>query len=146
MVINMNEERLSTIKQIEEFLAGSAGVEFAVAGDDGERYRHISRVLKRFDYPRRSKRERGVLHRYLRHTSGYSRAQVTRLIARWQGNRLAEVPLVKRYGRPAIPFVRKYTPGDIALLVETDKANEDVCGPAIVHLLRRAHQVYGDAR
>jgi len=27
-----------------------------------------------------------------------------------------------------------------------DKANEDVCGPAIAHLLQRAYSVYGDAR
>jgi DNA-binding Lrp family transcriptional regulator len=27
-----------------------------------------------------------------------------------------------------------------------DRANEDVCGPAIVHLLERAYSVYGDAR
>ena len=144
MVINMNEERLGTIPQIEEFLRGSVAVEFTEAGDDVERYGHISRVLKRFDYPRRNKRERGILHRYLQHTSGYSRAQMTRLIARWQRNRVAEVPLSKRYGRPAVAFARKYTPTDIALLVEMDKANEDVCGPAIVHLLQRAHQVYGD--
>jgi len=146
MVINMNEERLGTIEQIEEFLSGSAAIEFSVAGDDSERYGHISRVLQRFDYPQRSKRERGIVHRYLQHTSGYSRAQVTRLVARWQGNRLAEVPLSKRYGRPAIPFARKYTPADIALLVEMDKANENVCGPAIVHLLHRAYQTYDDPR
>jgi len=146
MVINMNEERLGTIEQIEDFLSGSAAIEFSVAGDDGERYGHISRVLQRFDYSQRSKRERGILHRYLQHTSGYSRAQVTRLVARWQGNRLAEVPLSKRYGRPAIPFARKYTPTDIALLVEMDKANENVCGPAIVHLLHRAYQTYDDPR
>lgn len=146
MVINMNEERLDTIEQIEEFLSGSGAVEFSVAGDDGERYGHISRVLARFDYPRRSKRERGIVHRYLQHTSGYSRAQMTRLIARWQKNRLAAVPLTKRYGRPAVPFARKYTPADIVLLVEMDQANEDACGPAIVHLFQRAHQTYGDSR
>lgn len=47
---------------------------------------------------------------------------------------------------PANPFARKYTPTDIALLVEMDRANGDVCGPAIVHLLRRAFEVYGDTR
>jgi hypothetical protein len=146
MVINMNEERLETIEQIEEFLSGSAVIDFSVAGADSERYGHISRVLKRFDYPRRSKRERGILHRYLQHTSGYSRAQVTRLVTRWQRNRLAEVPLTKRYGRPAVPFARKYTPADIALLVEMDKANQDVCGPAIAHMLQRAYRAYGDPR
>lgn len=146
MVINMNETRLETIEQIEQFLSASAPIEFSANGDDSERYAHISRVLKRFDYPRRAKRERGVLHRYLQHTSGYSRAQITRLVTRWQRNRLAAVPLAKRYRAPAVPFVRKYTPADIELLVEMDKANEDVCGPAIAHLLQRAHRTYGDPR
>lgn len=76
MVINMNKERLGTIEQIEEFLNGSAAIEFSVADDDSERYGHISRVLKRFDYPQRSKRQGGILHRYLQHPSGYSRAHM----------------------------------------------------------------------
>ena len=32
------------------------------------------------------------------------------------------------------------------LLVEMDRAHEDVCGAAIAHLLQRAHTVYGDQR
>ena len=87
-----------------------------------------------------------MLHRYLQHTSGYSRAQVTRLVTRWHRNRLACVPLVKRYSTPAAPFARKYTAIDVELLVEMDKAHEDVCGPAIAHLLQRAYREYGDAR
>ena len=146
MVINMNETRLCTIEQIEQFLSASAQIEFSAHGDDVQRYEHISRVLKRFDYPRRPKRERGILLKYLRHTSGYSRAQITRLIAHWHANRLAAVPLTKRYRAPAAPFARKYTPLDIERLVEMDKANEDVCGPAIAHLLQRAYRVYGDTR
>jgi len=142
----MNETRLCTIEQIEQFLGASAQIEFSAHGNDAQRYEHISRVLKRFDYPRRPKRERGILLRYLRHTSGYSRAQITRLIARWHANRLAAVPLAKRYRAPAAPFARKYTPPDIELLAEMDKANEDVCGPAIAHLLQRAYSDYGDTR
>ena len=96
MVIDMNEERLCTIEQVERFLSASAPIEFSASGDDTERYGHISRVPNRFDYPRRSKRERGVLRRYLERTSGYSRAQVTRLETRWQRDRLAGVALAKR--------------------------------------------------
>ena len=77
----------------------------------------------------------------LRHISGYSRPQLTRLVARWHANRLAAVPLAKRYAAPGAPFARKYTAGDIALLVEMDRANEDVCGPAVAHLLQRASLV-----
>ena len=146
MVVNMDESKLSTIEQIEAFLGASEQVAFTAYAGDTERYAHISRVLRRFDYPRRNKRERGVLLAYLRHTSGYSRSQLTRLVRQWEGNRLAPAPLAKRYGVPTAPFARKYTPSDVALLVEMDRANEDVCGPAIVHLLARAYSVYGDAR
>lgn len=113
MVIDMNETRLRTIEQIEQFLSASEQIEFTEHGDESDRYEHISRVLKRFDYPQRSKRERGVLRMYPQRTTGYSRAQVARLVTQWHGNRLATVPLKKRYRPPAAPFARKYTPSDI---------------------------------
>ena len=56
------------------------------------------------------------------------------------------VPLAKRYRAPTVPFARKYIPADTELLVEMDKANEDVCGPAIAHLLQRAYRAYDDPR
>ena len=148
MVINMDESKLRTIEQLQEFLTATPEVSFTGTDDagDAQRYEHISRVLKRFDYPRCSKRDRGVVLAYLRRTSGYSRPQITRLVARWIANRLASVPLAKRYRAPALPFARKYTEGDVDLLVQMDRANEDVCGPAIAHLLHRAHHVYGDSR
>ena len=142
----MNETKLCTIEQIEQFLTASSVVAFTAHGSDQERYVHISRVLKRFDYPQRGKRDRGVLRHYLQHTSGYSRAQVTRLILQWRTNRLASTPLTKRYKSPAAPFIRKYTATDVALLVEMDKASENACGPATVHLFKRALTEYGDRR
>jgi hypothetical protein len=146
MIINMNESKLRTIEQIECFLAGNSEVEFSGYENDLARYAHLSRVLKRFDYRRRNKRERGVLLRYLRRTSGYSRAQLTRLVSRWHANRKAATPLSKRYSAPLAPFKRKYLAADIALLVEMDKANGNVCGPATAHLLKRAYHTYGDQR
>ena len=146
----MDETRLRTIEQLEEFLKATPEVAFTAPGvgvaPDIQRYQHISRVLARFDYPQRDKRERGVVLAYLRRTSGYGRAQLTRLVARWAANRVAQHPLVKRYRAPAAPFARKYTAADVELLVEMDRAHEDVCGPATAHLLQRAHAVYGDPR
>jgi hypothetical protein len=54
MVINMNETKLCTIAQLQGFLKATPQVSFSGIGekDDNERYAHISRVLKRFDYPR----------------------------------------------------------------------------------------------
>ena len=148
MVINMDESLLRTIAQLQEFLKATPDVEFTAHGGDSdrERYGRISRVLMRFDYPRGSRAERGVVRACLVRTSGYSRAQLTRLVTRWGDNRLGAVPLARRYRAPAAPFARKYSYSDIELLVEMDRANEDVCGPAIVHLLQRAWRVYGDAR
>ena len=146
----MDETRLRTIEQLQAFLAATPQVAFtahvAGADDDNQRYEHISRVLARFDYAHRKKRERGVVLAYLRHTSGYGRAQMTRLVARWSTNRAAQRPLVKLYRAPAAPFARKYNALDVELLVEMDRAHEDVCGPAIAHLLQRAYGVYGDSR
>ena len=144
----MNETQLRTIEQIQQFLDGSVQIEFSPHEDDRERYAHITRVLKRFDYPLRSKRERGVVLAYLRRTSGYSRAQVTRLVAQWSTNGQVAVPapLAKRYKAPSKPFACKFTDSDIELLVEMDKANENACGSTIAHLLWRAFHQYGDAR
>lgn len=50
MVINMNETQLRTIEQVGQFLSASAPIEFSTAGNHSERYEHISRVLKRFDW------------------------------------------------------------------------------------------------
>ena len=96
MVININETKLRTIAQLQEFLDATPEVSFTGTAGDGDtrRYQHISRVLKRFDHPPRSKRERGVVLAYLRRTSGYSLTQITRLVARWEENRLATVPPV----------------------------------------------------
>ena len=144
----MDEAKLRTVAQLQEFLDATQEIKFtgAPGESDQQRYEHISRVLKRLAYTGLGKGERGVVLAYLRCTSGYSRSQVTRLVARWESNRLATIPLAKRYGRPAVPFARKYTSADIELLVEMDRANEDVCGPAIVHLLQRAFCVYSDQR
>jgi len=109
----MNETQLCTIEQIESFLDASAAIEFLVVGNVSERYEHISRLLKRFDHPGAANAN-AVCCGDLQYTSGYSRAQITRLVARWQRNRLAAVPLTKRYRAPARPFARKYTAADIS--------------------------------
>ncbi|MDZ7812259.1 MAG: integrase, partial [Ideonella sp.] len=128
MVINMDETKLRTIHQLQDFVDATPEVKFtnAAGDDDSERYANVGRVLKRFDYPRRNKSERGVVLAYLRISrSGYCRAQITRLVGLWRKNRLAGVPLIKRYSAPAAPFPRKFTADDVGLLVQVDGANED---------------------
>ncbi len=53
MVIIMDEAKLRTIAQLQEFLNATQEISFTGApGDsDQQRYEHISRVLKRLAYP-----------------------------------------------------------------------------------------------
>jgi transposase InsO family protein len=142
MVIDMNEAQIRTLEQVQRFLDGTLGVRFTPLGDDAARYRHIAEVLQRFGYHRLKRHERGWVLRYLRATCGYSRAQLTRLVARVVQGR----PLAKRYAVPAQAFARRYTDADILLLAEVDRQFDTLSGPATTHLLRRAFAVYGDAR
>ncbi len=142
MVIDMNEAQVRTLQQVRQVLAGTQVMEFqAAAGDEG-RYAWIETVLKRFDYPRLVRADRGPVLAYLQRLSGYSRAQITRLVSRWDGGK----PLVKNCGAPRCPFARLYTPADVALLVDVDRAMGTLSGPATACVLRRQREVLGDER
>ncbi len=142
MVIDMNEAQVRTIEQMRLVLTGTQALEFRRAGDDAGRYAWIEAVLKRVDYRRLTRAERGVVLAYLQRFSSYSRAQVTRLVSRW----MARKPLVKQYRAPEHAFARRYTALDVALLAEVDSAMGTLSGPATACVLRRQRDVFGDAR
>lgn len=142
MVIDMNEGQVRTLEQVRQVVAGTQALEFRRAEDDEGRYAWIESVLRRFDYRQLLRSERGAVLAYLQHLSGYSRAQVTRLVSRWtHGKRL-----VKEYRAPEHAFARRYTSADVALLVEVDRAMDTLSGPATACVLRRQRDVFGDAR
>lgn len=142
MVIDMNEAQIRTIEQVREVLAGTQQLQFQAAQDDAGRYCWIEAVLRRLGYRQLGRRDRGAVRAYLQHLSGYSRAQLTRLIARW----LAGEALVKHYRAPAHAFARRYSTADVALLADVDCAMGTLSGPATGHVLRRGRDVFGDAR
>lgn len=142
MVIDMNETQLTTLAQLEAFVVGTAAVVFQAKAGEDERYRHISGVLRRFRYATLRRAEKGIVLRYLAHTTGYSRQQLTRLVKRQR----EAGGLSKRYRPPARGFARKFTPEDVALLAETDALHGTLSGPATRHLFERAATVHGDAR
>jgi hypothetical protein len=55
----MTLKELTTIDQLEQFLAGSQICVYEVHSGADERYRWIQNNLKQFSYPRLSKREKG---------------------------------------------------------------------------------------
>src|SRR6218665_1869675 len=131
MVIDMDESRLQTISPRQAFLAGTLEVRFCVPDSDDARYAHIVAVAVRLDYAKLKSPHKGVVLRYLQSTSGYSRAQLPRLLMRVvQG-----ASLHKRYRCPAHAFARRYTPGDTVVLAEVDRAHGTLSGPATGHPL-----------
>jgi hypothetical protein len=142
MVIDMNEAQVRTLEQARQVVSGTQALEFRRAENDEGRYAWIASVLRRFDYGRLKRPERGVVLAYLRRLSGYSQAQVKRLVATWRTGE----PLVKRYRAPEHAFARRYTRADVALLADVDRAMNTLSGPATACVLRRQRDVFGDTR
>jgi len=142
MVIDMNESQVRTLEQVRQVLQGTEALRFERPEDNAGRYAWIELVLKRFAYRRLPRQDRGVVLAYVQRLSGFSRAQVTRLVSRW----VAGKSLVKRYRAPAHAFARRYTAVDVALLVEVDRAMDTLSGPATACVLRRQRDRFGDVR
>jgi hypothetical protein len=92
-------------------------VEYAAEDDEG-RYRWIDAVLWRLDYRVLRRTDRGAVLASVQRLSGYSRAQVTRLVSRW----VVGEPPTKNYRAPEHAFARRYTAADVALRAEVDRA------------------------
>ena len=134
----MNEAQVRTLEQVREVVAGTQSLEFRRAEDDEGRYAWVESVLRRFGYRQLKRCDRGAVLAYVQHLSGYSRAQVTRLVSRWvDGKRL-----VKQYRAPEHAFARRYTSADVALLAEVDRAMGTLSGPATACVLRRQRDVF----
>ena len=138
----METERLTTLEEVRLFIAGSAAVDFAGA-DRESTYEFTRRTLSRFEYGRLGRSDKGLLRRYLTKATGLSRAQVARLIRQHADTGRIED---RRGGAPSRPFERRYTAADVRLLAEVDEILGQLSGPATRAVMRREHDVFGDAR
>ena len=100
--------------------------------------------LEAVAYERLRRAERGLIVCFLCKVTGYSRAQVTRLIAQWRCcGRLSD-----RRGAPAAPFVKRYGANELRLLAQIDSLGAGLgphgtlLGPATKKLAERAFTVY----
>ena len=135
----MNDGQLQTVERVRGFLEGSEAVEFRGLTAQGK-YCWIEEVLIRFKYHRLKRGEKGVIHRYIERVTGYSRSQVSRLIAEYKRTgRLRRM----QYRRHRFP--RKYTPSEVGLLARTDELHGHLSGPATKKIMEREYEVYGQA-
>jgi len=141
MVIQMDERKIKTVADISLFLAGTDQTELRLQGSKDDIYAWVERALKRFRYPGLSKKEKGMVRSYLIQLSGYSRQQITRMIARYRAT-----GHVHRRQRTTNGFKRKYTREDIMLLAEVDRLVDSASGTTIKVYCQRAYERFGDRR
>lgn len=101
-------------------------------------YGWLERVLVGQEYAQQGKSARGLVRRYIEKMTGLSRAQVTRLIARYSATGRVQ-PTVYRRRR----FPERFTRADIELLASVDEAHETLSGPATRRILEREFELYG---
>ena len=136
----MKLEDLTTIDQLTNFLSGTQAVAFSVISDTDACYRWIQGELVKFRYLKLPRQGKGVVIRYLMKISGYSRQQLTRLIAQYR-----KTGRLRRRQRTVSGFKLKYSEKDIRLLAAMDERHDTPCGPAVKKLCERACEVFGQA-
>jgi transposase InsO family protein len=135
--IRMDDAEKLSLESIGRFVLASEEVRFE-ATDRRQLYGWVERVLVGQQYAEQGKAARGLLRRYLAKMSGLSRAQVTRLIARYMASGRVRVTVYRRRRFPPL-----YTRADIELLASVDEAHETLSGPATRRILEREVQLYG---
>jgi transposase InsO family protein len=138
-MISVHEAEKLGLEQIRAFLQASAGLRFTAETRE-QVYGWMERVLRQQQYQQQGRAARGLLRRYLEKMTGFSRAQVTRLIARYGASSTVQPVPYRRYR-----FPQRYTRVDIELLATVDEAHQTLSGPATRRILQREYQEYGKA-
>jgi transposase InsO family protein len=137
MQIQMENTEALALDRIDGFLQASAGIDFAGQGRRGV-YEWISATLVEQEYFTLRKKLRGKVRALLCKLSGLSMPQITRLIRRYHAE--GEIQ-VQRSLRQRFPV--KYTMKDLELLIEVDRAHQQLSGPATRRIVEREWQVFG---
>ena len=134
----MNLDSLETLEQIEEFLSGTQPVAFGIASTKQERYDWLQKTLVKWRYQSRNCHERGLLMRFMARISGYSPAQLKRLIKQQRDTGTVTHRLARRNG-----FKRQYTDADVRLLARIGNLHGTPSGGVSKKLCERAFRRFG---
>ena len=140
MVITMSDNQITNLQDVQDFLNGTLLIEFAFANKD-ECYQWVQRTLVRFRYLTCSRKDKGLINRYLQQVSGYSDRQVKRWIKQYRA-----IGTVKRRQRTSGGFERVYGTKDAVLLAQTDQLHSTLSGAATKKICERMLLIYHDLR
>ena len=131
MTLTMTDSNIHSVEDIKDFLKHRSKIVFRRRSRP-EAYAWVEKVLMRLKYVSLNKPDKGAIRAYLSLITGYSRAQVTRLIGFMADTGHVKVAVYKRHA-----FARKYTDIDIQLLATTDELHEFPNGNAVKTTLCR---------
>jgi len=140
MTITMNDREVTSVIQLAELIRLGNAVEFGKK-DRVETYAWIEDVLMRFRYFGETKKNKGTIKDWIVKLTGYSGAQVDKLIRKKKDT--GKIFLARRTQHT---FPKIYTVEDIALLAEVDAAESFRNGNAAKKTLRDMYERYGDPR
>jgi hypothetical protein len=136
MTVDMDDSHLISVAQIREFLKTSALVNFKGVSRK-QKYQWVENTLNRFGYFSLSKSSKGIIRDYLIQMTGFSTAQVGRLIKKKRKTGKVLVSSTKRNSFPTT-----YTPEDIARLADTDNVHLRLSGKATKEILVREFEKF----
>jgi hypothetical protein len=137
-MISVHDSEKLTLEQVARFLEAAEEVRFE-ARSQTEVYGWVERLLRQHGYTKLRRAARGLLRRYIGKMTGLSRAQTTRMIARYTATGELRANSGRRHR-----FPRRYTHADIELLAQVDEAHETLSGPATRRILQREFHEYGN--
>jgi transposase InsO family protein len=137
MQIRMETTQALSPVQIDGFLVGSTPLEFT-GQSRRERYAWIETTLRQQEYFSLGRKQRGAVRALMSKVTGLSMPQMTRLIRGYREN--GEIRARTGSQRR---FPVHYTTEDLELLIEVDRAHQQLSGPATRRILERAWHVFG---
>lgn len=137
MQITMNDSRITSIAQVQDFLKASQKISFSLEDASiEEKYEFIDGTLKKFLYAGLPKKEKRIIIWYLQKVAGYKKGRLYQLVAKAQKGSLKKV-LYQRVKPHKI-----YTTMDMKLLEKTDEIHLRLSEDATKEILRREYQIF----
>jgi len=131
----MHDSQVNTIEDIIGILKYGGTFE---QKDYKEAYEWIEKTLIKFQYALKlTKKEKGMIKQYIEKITGYSRSQVTRLVAQY----VKKGKIQAHYGH-GHTFGKKYLREDVKLLAQTDELHNFPNGYALKKNLERMFTVF----
>jgi hypothetical protein len=133
----MDDSHVVSIAQIREFMKVSRIIEFEGVSQK-EKYAWVENALNRFGYFSLRKRDKGIVKKYAMRMTGFSDAQLGRLIRQKKREGKILASSTKRHSFPTT-----YTSEDIARIVDTDNAHGRLSGNATREIFMREYEKFG---